>query len=391
MIEPHGGKLINRIVLDSKRDELLVKAVKMPKLVLSKRDLTEAENIATGLYSPLTGFMNEEDYNSVLEEMRLADGTVWTIPVVLGVSRQEAEQLVIGTDVALTGKSGRIYAILHLEDKFQPDKKREAELVYKTRDETHPGVANLYRRGEVLLGGTISMLNRIEHKLFNQYRVDPAQVRKDFAARGWKRVVGFQTRNPIHRAHEYLQKCALEITDGLFLSPLVGETKSTDIPVEYRIESYEVVMDKIYPPSRVYLAVFPAAMRYAGPREAIFHALCRKNYGCTHFIVGRDHAGVGDYYGTYEAQEIFDQFKDEEIGITPLRFEYSFYCTKCESMATSKTCPHDKKFHIGLSGTRVRAMLREGKRPPKEMTRPEVADVLIRGMAAASSTTATKQ
>jgi len=381
LIEAHGGKLVNRIVEGVKKEELLKKAETMPKIKLSIRDLTEIENIASGLYSPLEGFMVEADYNSVIEKMYLTNGLPWTIPVVLGVSREKADELEVGTDVALADNKGTIYAVLHLEDKYTYNKEREAELVYKTVEDKHPGVVKVYERGEVLLGGKISLLRRIEHKLFNEYRLDPKDVRELIKEKGWNRVVGFQTRNPIHRAHEYIQKCALEICDGLLLTPLVGKTKSSDIPVEYRIKSYEVVMDKIYPNDRTALAVFPAAMRYAGPKEAVIHALCRKNYGCTHFIVGRDHAGVGDYYGTYEAQEMFDNFKTEEIGIEPLRFEHSFYCKECESMATAKTCPHDKDEHIFLSGTKVRKLLREGKRPPKEMTRPEVANVLIKGIA----------
>lgn len=381
MIEAHGGELVDRIAGGKKREELLARAKKMTSINLSQRDLTEAENIAIGLYSPLDGFMTGDDYKDVVENMRLADGTVWTIPIVLGVKKVEAENFDIGEKIALKGNDGKIYAVMNLEDKFTADKKKEAELVYKTKNEDHPGVAQLYDRGEILLGGEITLLRRIEHQRFKDYRLDPREVRQYIKDKGWHEVVGFQTRNPIHRAHEYLQKCALEIVDGLLLSPLVGETKSSDIPVEYRIESYKVVMDEIYPSERVFLSVFPAAMRYAGPREAIFHALCRKNYGCTHFIVGRDHAGVGDYYGTYEAQDLFDSFSPEEIGITPLKFEYSFYCEKCGTMATSKTCPHDSKYHIGLSGTRVRTLLKQGRRPPSEMTRPEVADVLIRGMA----------
>ena len=381
MIQPHGGELVNRIVTGKKKEEMLSRAKEMTSLPLSTRELTEAENIAIGLYSPIEGFMTERDYCNVVENMRLEDGTVWTIPIVLGVDSDKAEELKEGQEIALTDSQGEIYGVLELEEKYTVNKKREAKNVYGTIEDEHPGVAQVYNRGEVLLGGKINMIKRIEHDMFNKYRKDPSEVREYINDKGWDRVVGFQTRNPIHRAHEYLQKCALEIVDGLLLSPLVGETKSSDIPVEYRIESYEVVMDKIYPRDRVFLSVFPAAMRYAGPREAVFHALCRKNYGCTHFIVGRDHAGVGDYYGTYEAQEMFDNFTSSEIGITPLRFEYSFYCKKCQSMATSKTCPHDGENHIGLSGTKVRSLLRQGKRPPSEMTRPEVADVLIKGMA----------
>ena len=382
LIEAHGGELIDRVIKGEKREKLLVKSNAMPKVALNNRELTEMENIAIGLYSPIEGFMTEEDYKSVVEDMYLASGEVWSIPVVLDVSSKKADELEIGQQIALTDKQGKVYGILDLEDKYTYDKEKEAQHVYKTTELEHPGVENLYNRDEVLLGGKISLLRRIEHNRFNDYRFDPSEVRKKIKEKGWEKVVGFQTRNPIHRAHEYIQKCSLEICDGLLLTPLVGKTKSSDVPVEYRIESYEVVMDEIYPQDRSDLTVFPAAMRYAGPREAVFHALCRKNYGCTHFIVGRDHAGVGDYYGTYEAQEIFDNFDiDRELGIQPLCFDYAFYCKRCLSMATDKTCPHDEKYHVSLSGTRVRGMLRNGKKPPKELTRPKVAEVLIQGMA----------
>ncbi|MCK8826145.1 sulfate adenylyltransferase [Natroniella acetigena] len=382
LIEPHGGKLVDRIVTGKERAEWLSKADDLSKIELSREMLTETENIATGLYSPLEGFMLEADYKSVVEEMYLKNGLPWTIPIVLDVTTEKAAQLAVGEDVALTDQTGQVYAILHLADKYTYDKEKEAELVYQTTETEHPGVAKLYQNGDVLLGGKISLLRRVGHEQFNQYRLDPKDARELIEEKGWNRVVGFQTRNPIHRAHEYIQKCALEICDGLLLTPLVGKTKSSDVPVEYRIESYEVVMDKIYPQNRTVLTVFPAAMRYAGPREAVFHALCRKNYGCTHFIVGRDHAGVGDYYGTYDSQEIFKEFKwCGDLGIEPLCFDYAFYCKKCTSMATSKTCPHDEKYHVSLSGTRVRGLLRNGKRPPEELTRPEVAEVLIQGMA----------
>lgn len=380
MIKAHGGELINRILSGEKREELLRKCENMPELILENKQLLELENIASGLYSPLKGFMDQIDYYSVINDMCLKDGTIWTIPIVLAVSKEKAINLRIGKEIVLKGEDGRIYAVLELEDKYIPDISTEAEEVYRTTSAKHPGVAALYKRGEVLLGGEIWLLNRIEFKEFGEYRNDPIELREIFSKKGWKSIVGFQTRNPIHRAHEYIQKCALEITDGLLLSPLVGETKETDIPVEYRIESYQVVIDKIYPANRVQMTVFPVHMRYAGPREAVFHALCRKNMGCTHFIVGRDHAGVGNYYDTYDAQKIFREFTPKELGITPLMFEHSFYCKSCGSMATSKTCPHDSSSHITMSGAGIRALLREGKLPPVEISRPEVAAVLLKAV-----------
>ena len=381
VIEAHGGKLVNRIVGEDKKDELEKKAAEMPALKLDFDELTAVDNIATGLFSPIEGFMGKKDYNSVVENMRLANGTVWSIPVVLGISEEESQKLNEGEDVALYfEEDNELYAILHLDEKYNYDEKKEAKEVYTTTEKEHPGVANAYDRGDILLGGKISLLKRLNYDNFNEYRKTPEETRKMIEEKGWNTVVAFQTRNPIHRAHEYLQKSSLEIVDGLFLSPLVGRTKSSDIPADIRIKSYETVLDKFYPEDRTMMTVFPAAMHYAGPREAIFHALCRKNYGCSHFIVGRDHAGVGDYYGTYDAQEIFNEFNDEEIGITPLKFEYAFYCEKCGGMASGKTCPHSAEDHIYLSGTKVRELLRNGERPPIEMTRPEVSDVLIEGM-----------
>jgi sulfate adenylyltransferase len=378
-IEPHGGRLINREVCGREREELEGRLPSLPRVFLRPREVSDIEMIAVGAYSPLEGFMTKDDYESVLHNMRLANGLPWTIPITLSVSEEEARKLKEGEDIALANSAGEILAVLHLTEKYTYDKEREASLVYGTVDSQHPAVGYLFGCcGEVLLGGQISLLKRPQYSEFVEFRFDPAETRRIFQERGWRRVVGFQTRNPIHRAHEYIQKCALEICDGLFLHPLVGETKSDDVPADIRMQCYQVLLEKYYPKDRVFLAVLPAAMRYAGPREAIFHAIIRKNYGCTHFIVGRDHAGVGNFYGSFDAHYIFDEFKPGELEITPLFFDYTFYCRKCGGMASYKTCPHESSEHVALSGTKVREMLSQGKVPPQEFTRPEVAKILLR-------------
>ncbi|MBI3997321.1 MAG: sulfate adenylyltransferase [Candidatus Omnitrophica bacterium] len=377
MIDAHGGTLVNRIVEGKERDALLAAAGTLPTVELDAWALSDVEMIAIGGFSPLQGFMGKADYESVVVNRRLANGLVWTIPVTLAVSKTQAQGL--KGDIALTS-NGTVVAILHRVEAHTPDKTNEAQHVFRTTDAAHPGVARLQAIGDTYLGGRVSVVNRPKATTFAPYRLDPKDTRALFARRGWRRIVAFQTRNPIHRAHEYIQKCALEICDGMLLHPIIGETKGDDVPAAVRMQCYEALLANYYPKDRVILAVNPASMRYGGPREAIFHALIRKNYGCTHFIVGRDHAGVGKYYGTYDAQKIFDAFTPEEIGITPLNFENMAFCTVCEGMVSSKTCPHPAEKHVSLSGTKVRELLQAGTPPPHEISRPEVAAILVAAM-----------
>jgi sulfate adenylyltransferase len=377
MITPHGGKLINRIFSEEEKKSLQNKISELKKIKLNKRQISDIEMIGIGGYSPLEGFMTKKDYESVIHTMKLSNGIIWSIPITLAVNHETADKLEIEEDILLVNQENVPVSVLHLEEKYFYDKELEAEKIYLTKDIQHPGVAYLYSQEDVYLAGKLNVIEKpVRHK-FNEYYLIPDETRKIFEKNKWQTIVGFQTRNPVHRAHEYIQKCALEIFDGLFLHPIVGETKGDDIPAEIRMKCYEVLIEKYYPKDRVVLGINPSSMRYAGPREAIFHALIRKNYGCTHFIVGRDHAGVGNYYGTYDAQNIFLKFSSEEIGITPLFFEHTFYCIKCQSIASSKTCPHSKENHVILSGTTVRKMLQEGTEPPVEFTRPEIAQILI--------------
>ncbi|MEH2392959.1 MAG: sulfate adenylyltransferase [Nostoc sp.] len=379
-IAPHGGQLVNRIATPEQRAEFLSKADFLPRVQLDDRAVSDLEMIAIGAFSPLTGFMNQEDYDRTVTEMRLANGLVWSIPITLSVSEEIASRLKEGDLLRLDNPAGRFIGVLQLTQKYHYDKTREAIKVYRTDDANHPGVQVLYNQGLIHLAGDIWLLQREPHLQFPTYQIDPAASRQMFRENGWKTIVGFQTRNPIHRAHEYIQKCALETVDALFLHPLVGATKDDDIAADVRMRCYEILLEHYYPDDRVVLAINPAAMRYAGPREAIFHALVRKNYGCTHFIVGRDHAGVGDYYGTYDAQYIFDEFEPSELGIVPMKFEHAFYCLRTKQMATSKTSPSKPEERIHLSGTKVREMLRRGELPPPEFSRPEVAAELARAM-----------
>jgi sulfate adenylyltransferase len=378
LIQPHGGKLIDRVLTGPAAEAAAARAKSLPKLSLSTREACDLEMIAIGAFSPLTGFMGRADFESVCRNIRLADGTVWPIPITLSPADAVAATIEPGQTLALHNPAGQLLAIMEVREKFPHDKELEIPNVYKTKDEAHPGVANIKSQGNWCIAGDVQVLNPNPAPEFADYRLPPRRTREIFQQRGWKTVSAFQTRNPIHRAHEYLTKVALEMTDGLFIHPLVGETKSDDIPADVRMECYRVLIDNYYNKDRVLLGVMPLAMRYAGPREAILHALIRKNYGVTHFIVGRDHAGVGNYYGTYDAQLIFDQFKPEEIGVEPLKFEHTFYCMKTQSMASPKTTNSTPEQRVSLSGTKVRDMLKAGQRPPAEFSRPEVADVLIK-------------
>lgn len=380
IIAPHGGTLINRLVNPSQKQEFLSKADYLPRVRLDERAASDLVMIAIGAFSPLTGFMGQADYDRTVSDMRLANGLPWSVPITLSVTEEVAAPLSIDSLIRLDDAQGNFIGVLELQEKYAYDKIHEATNVYRTNDEKHPGVKVVYDQGGINLAGDIWLLDRHPHPEFPTYQIDPLDSRAMFRAKGWKTVVGFQTRNPIHRAHEYIQKCAMETVDGLFLHPLVGATKEDDIPAQVRMRCYEIILEHYYPQERVILAINPAAMRYAGPREAIFHALIRKNYGCTHFIVGRDHAGVGDYYGTYDAQYIFAEFTPEELGITPMMFEHAFYCKLSQGMATTKTSPSKPEQRVHLSGTKVREMLRQGILPPPEFSRPEVATELIRAM-----------
>ncbi len=382
MITPHDATLINGYAEAEERDSLIEEARSYPKIIINNRQLSDAHMIAQGAFSPLRGFMGHEDYTSVVKDMHLADGQAWPLPITLSVNAHQAAPLKEGDPITLTLNGEDPVAILMLQGKYRRDKEEEAGKVYRTTDEKHPGVANLYSDEDVVLGGELKVLQEkpdLESGC-DPYYLTPFQTREAMANLGWSTMVGFQTRNPVHRAHEYIQKCALESVDGMLLHPLVGETKADDIQASVRMQCYKVLLDNYYPSDRVVLSVLPAFMRYAGPREAVFHALVRKNYGCTHFIVGRDHAGVGNYYGPYDAQHIFQDFEAGELGITPLFFENSFFCNSCKGMATEKTCPHPADDRVSLSGTQVREMLSKGQNPPEEFTRPEVASVLMQSL-----------
>ena len=378
LIAPHGGTLVNRVADNA--DALKKEAEGLRRIDLSAKQSCDLEMIGIGAFSPLTGFMGKADFESVCTSMKLASGDIWPIPILLAVDSSDAPS--VGDRVALYAPNGVLQAVMTIEETFAHDKKLEIPNVFRTEDEAHPGVAQVMKEGDLCLAGPVDVVTVCVDpdgpEAFLDHRLTPAQPRQAFKDKGWKTISAFQTRNPIHRAHEYLCKCAQEITDGILIHPLVGETKEGDIPAAVRMECYNILIENYFHPNHTMLSVMPAAMRYAGPREAVLHALIRKNYGISHFIVGRDHAGVGNYYGTYDAQEIFNELDSDNLGIEPLKFEHAAWSHKAQGMVSGKTFPKLEGDQVFLSGTKVRDMLGKGERPPAEFTRPEVADALIK-------------
>jgi sulfate adenylyltransferase len=374
LINPHGGKLVNRILSAEKRAEVLSEIPRIFQLSVSAETVSEIQNLARGVFSPLEGFMGSTDVESVVNEGHLAKGLAWTIPILLAVGETKARAMKEGQTVALLDGGGAPLALLHLEEKYWFDKRKIARGVFGTDDEKHPGVQRLFGLPDVFLSGPVDLLQDMRAP-YERYNLSPKETRYLFRQLSWDTVVAFQTRNPPHRAHEYIQKCALEICDGLFINPVIGKKKSGDFTDDVILQAYQTLIDNFYPHNRVVMSILPWQMRYAGPKEAIFHAIVRKNFGCTHHIIGRDHAGVGDYYDTYAAHRIFADFPD--LGIQPLFFEHSFFCQACENMATAKTCPHQKDSWLTPSGTKIRGIITEGAEVASEIMRPEIVEVLV--------------
>ncbi len=374
MPKPHGGRLVRQILSGSKRAKILEQADEMASVEVSRDAAIDCENIARGVFSPLRGFLGSEDYADVLNHMRLSSDLPWTIPIILDVEKAVAESLSPGEEVILT-LSGRPLALMELGEVFALNRELHSESVYGTEELDHPGVAKTYSRGDFLLGGDVWLLDS-PGSPFPDYHLTPVETRVLFKEKGWRTVVGFQTRNIPHLGHEYLQKTALSFTDGLLINPVIGKKKTGDFKDEVIIKTYEALMEHYYLRQRAVLVTLQFEMRYAGPREAIFHAIVRKNYGCTHFIIGRDHAGVGSYYPPYAAQEIFEEFPD--LGIAPLFFTSFFHCTRCGGVANDKTCPHSDGERLSFSGTRIREMLARGESPPSQIMRPEIAEIVLK-------------
>jgi sulfate adenylyltransferase len=378
-VSPHGGILKPLLLSGNERNEAKAKAEKLPVVKLNSRETSDLIMLAMGAFSPLDGFMTEQDYLGVVKDMKMTDGTMWPIPITLSVSNDQAKSIGIGSEIALVDEeSGELMGSMVVKEKFAYDKKSEAKHVFLTEDEKHPGVAKIYDQQDIYLGGPVKVFSEGPYpEMYGDYYARPEETRAIFAEKGWVRIAGFQTRNPIHRSHEYVTKIAMEVSDGILIHPLVGKLKSDDIPADIRMKCYTTLIDKYYVKDNVVLKVYPMEMRYGGPREALLHAIFRQNFGCSHLIIGRDHAGVGNYYGPFDAQKIFDEIPAGSLEIQPLNIDWTFWCHKCGEMASMRTCPHGKEDRVLISGTKVREMLSNGEMPPEEFTRAEVSKILM--------------
>ena len=374
MNQPHGGKLVDRVLKEREAEEIRKNRKKFYNIDLTYDKFQELANITTGVFSPLEGFMTEEDYKSVIIRSRLANDIPWTIPIVLDISKEEAKKLPKKEPVVLSF-NGKLVGLMQIQDIFSFDKTEYAKSIFGTDDENHPGVERVYKMKEMLIGGKIFLVEGNFEDRFSRYTLTPKETRVLFKEKGWVDIVGFQTRNVPHLGHEYVQKTALSFVDGLFINPVVGRKKEGDFKDEVILAAYEELIKHYYLKERAVMSVLHTEMRYAGPKEAIHHAIIRKNFGCTHFIIGRDHAGVGNYYEPFAAHKIFDEFPD--LGITPIFFRSFFYCKKCKSIVNEKTCPHSDEDHINFSGTKIREYFKKGEIPPETMMRPEVAKVIL--------------
>jgi sulfate adenylyltransferase len=379
LVPPHGGQLKPLLLDEEEHKTELENAGSLTQVRMSSRETSDLIMLGIGAFSPLDGFMRQEDYDGVVETMHLNDGTLWPIPITLSADKNKADGIKINDEIALIDdETDELMGTMKVEQKFKYDKKHEATNVFRTDDEAHPGVAKIYAQSEIYLAGPVKVLSESEYPdRFREYYARPAETRAIFAQMGWNTVAGFQTRNPIHRSHEFVTKIALEVSDGILIHPLVGKLKADDIPADIRMKCYEVLLENYYPKDRVVCKVYPMEMRYGGPREAVLHAIFRQNFGCSHLIIGRDHAGVGNYYGPFDAQKIFEEIEEDELEIKPLNIDWTFWCYKCEGMASMKTCPHGKADRLLISGTKLREMLASGERPAKEFSRPEVIDKLM--------------
>ncbi|HJS92391.1 MAG TPA: sulfate adenylyltransferase [Steroidobacteraceae bacterium] len=379
LVPPHGSASLKPLLApELERAEELKRAGRLRRVPLDSRAVSDVLMLAMGAYTPLDGFMGHADWRGCCVEMKLANGVFWPIPITLPVDREVADAVHLEEEVALVAsESGETLAIMEVAEKYGIDKTIEAEHVYRTTDAQHPGVAKLMRQGEVNLAGRVLVLSEGEYpRRYPDLYIRPAESRALFLGKGWSRVAAFQTRNPMHRSHEHLVKIALEVLDGVFIHQVLGKLKPGDVPAEVRTRAVQAMVDRYFRPETVIQAGYPIEMRYAGPREALLHALIRQNFGCSHLIVGRDHAGVGGYYGPFDSHHIFDQLWDGALRTEALKLDVTFYCRKCASISTARTCPHDPQQHLSISGTRLRQMLSTGVEVPPEFSRPEVVQIL---------------